>query len=296
MRAAFPPRRMLIQANSRPWVQLYPITIESNTGQFLPLAVLASVSGVLYKRAALDYAGRCESAEDEWMTEQEWLACTNPDQMLDFLREKASVRKLRLFGCACCRRIWPLLTDDRSRQGVEIAERFADGLITELDREKANGLAWWAHGDTYGPLVDYIRRTPEGHRDRKQFDSLMADTYAAEAAAWSGMVEVGWVVGIDNPCEAARLLASRVTAPAQQVIYGKALATAKGEETGQAHLLRDIFGSPFRPVTFDTAILHWNDGTLPKAAQAIYDNRRFDELPILAGDLEEAGCIGSRTS
>ena len=36
--------------------------------------------------------------------------------------------------------------------------------------------------------------------------------------------------------------------------------------------------------------LSWNDGTIPKLAQAIYDDRAFDRLPILADALEEAGC------
>ena len=37
------------------------------------------------------------------MTEAEWLACNDPTPMLEFLRDKASERKLRLFFCACCR-------------------------------------------------------------------------------------------------------------------------------------------------------------------------------------------------
>jgi hypothetical protein len=36
--------------------------------------------------------------------------------------------------------------------------------------------------------------------------------------------------------------------------------------------------------------LTWNDGIVIKLAQAIYEERAFDRLPILADALEEAGC------
>jgi hypothetical protein len=66
------------------------------------------------------------------MTEREWLDGNEPIPMLEFLRDhqKASARKLRLFSVACCRRIWPFLTEERSWNCVEMAECFADGKTT----------------------------------------------------------------------------------------------------------------------------------------------------------------------
>ncbi|WP_143392938.1 hypothetical protein [Fimbriiglobus ruber] len=65
------------------------------------------------------------------MTEAEWLTEDDPTRMWWFVEMKASERKLRLIACACCRRIWHLLNDERSRQAVEMAEQLADGLITK---------------------------------------------------------------------------------------------------------------------------------------------------------------------
>ena len=52
-------------------------------------------------------------------------------------------------------------------------------------------------------------------------------------------------------------------------------------------MLRDIFGNPFRPVAFAPA---WRSPDAVGLAGAIYAERAFDRLPILADALEEAGC------
>jgi hypothetical protein len=68
------------------------------------------------------------------MTEAQWLACEDPNEMLVFVRQ-ASDWKLRLYFCESAWHVRHLLTDNRSWQAVAVAERYADGtaLLTELD-------------------------------------------------------------------------------------------------------------------------------------------------------------------
>jgi hypothetical protein len=68
------------------------------------------------------------------MTEEGWLASSDPRPMLEFLGDKASARKLRLFAVACCRRGWQWqYSDDGCRAALDTAEDVADGRA-----------GWWA--------------------------------------------------------------------------------------------------------------------------------------------------------
>jgi hypothetical protein len=60
------------------------------------------------------------------MTEAEWLTGTDPTPMLKFLKGQASDRKLQMFGCACCRRVWHLL-GTKCHAVIKAVESFADG-------------------------------------------------------------------------------------------------------------------------------------------------------------------------
>jgi hypothetical protein len=73
------------------------------------------------------------------MTEAEWNSSTNPQAMLEFLRDsgRLSYRKLRLFAVACCRSVWDDLPDGEGHNAVEVGEMFADGLTTSDARNDA---------------------------------------------------------------------------------------------------------------------------------------------------------------
>jgi hypothetical protein len=237
------------------------------------------------------------------MTEAEWLACTDPDRMLDYLsgrpptvggwlawlgfrqREQAepgppriSARKLRLYASACCRRIGGLLTDERSRQAVEVAERHADGLATDAELRAAESAAWDAmNAVTRVPM-------PEAGKPRMAWEPHRSEAapqlYAARAAV-----------------ELARGTAEAAVAAAVQAVLEAATewgdtkwATQAAGAAVRAALLRDLVGNPFRPRAIDPAWLEWRGGTVRRIAQAIYDESRFEELPVLADALEEAGC------
>ncbi len=193
------------------------------------------------------------------MTEAEWLACTNPTPMLEYLQGKASNRKLRLIAVACCRRVWSLLSDKHSRRALTIAERYADGEISE---EKL-GFAW---GDA--------RRAAQVAHRREEETAEASAMWAVSMVCEADIGRAVAVAGLAVRCEAF---------PVEQ---GR-LADAQRQ---QSLLLRDIVNNPFRQVILAPARLDRQDGTIPKLAQAIYNDRAFDRLPILADALEEAGC------
>jgi hypothetical protein len=198
------------------------------------------------------------------MTEAEWLACDNPMPMLQFLNGKASDRKLRLFAVACCRRLWPLLTDQRSRLAVDMAECLADGLATEPERAASEAAADEA--------------TRDAILARQANDSLPEMfLLAAKAARYSVLQDVGTEAA--GATVAAYRLISRNPA--------SGLSNRPAANATCSASLRDIFGAPFRPVPL---LSDWLTSTVVALARGIYDERAFDRLPILADALQDTGC------
>jgi len=59
----------------------------------------------------------------------------------------------------------------------------------------------------------------------------------------------------------------------------------------QAAVFRDIVGNPFRPVAFDP---RWRTADTVGLARAVYEDRSFARLPLLADALMDAGCDDDR--
>ena len=219
------------------------------------------------------------------MTETEWLTCTNPQKMLEFLQPDEEARKTRLFKCACCRLLWHLLTDKRSREGVEVAERIADGeadqgelsQAAERSRAVSESKKFWQSGGPHDPL--YSLHTA-------------AET-AKDTTAKKGFIALGIARSTANALGAEAEAAAKARPYSER---GKAAFDAAHRKAFAVlcDYIRDIFGfHRFRAVGIDPGWLSWGDGTILKIAQGAYDERAFDRLPILADALEEAGCTNA---
>jgi hypothetical protein len=75
-------------------------------------------------------------SENEFVTEARWLTCDDPQPMLEFLRGKASDRKLRLFALACFRPYRFMLVPE-TLQARDVAERLAEGTVSPAERKRA---------------------------------------------------------------------------------------------------------------------------------------------------------------
>jgi hypothetical protein len=92
------------------------------------------------------------------MTEAEWLACDDPTPMLEFACGRHGDRKVRLFAVARCRHYWHELEGDAARGSVEVAERYADGLVAGDHLARAREAAW--------QVVETAIRESPGEHDR----------------------------------------------------------------------------------------------------------------------------------
>jgi hypothetical protein len=182
-----------------------------------------------------------------------------------------------LFACACCRAKWASFIAEAYRHAVSVSEKYADGLA---DLELFL-LPIFHEGTDWKSRVD-AEWSFDGDPERLRVELADYWTYAsalfatAESTWGRAYVSGGGSSGRGN-CTASTCFEAhkaRAGVPPHDVPAWRRHRLS--EMARQASLLCDIAGDSFRPVTFDPALLTWRDGTIPKLAQAAYDER---ELP-----------------
>jgi hypothetical protein len=244
------------------------------------------------------------------MTEQEWDASEDPNAMLAVVDKPENARELRLFAVALYHRHrrWLKLeySGDEARplsaRAIRTARKVADGLAKEYRLESVGDdlfsdldLGWsgfiegvdinWQGNPTFTPAVLRSWAIPDL--------ALAATTDHPAASAMEVMTTQAWRIGVQE-----QLLAGATAAPGEADIpihnrlagNESALAHQRKTSAELCDLFRELFGNPFHPVTIGK--LQVSD-ELRRLAQGTYEKDKFDELPILADALEEAGCTNS---
>jgi len=190
------------------------------------------------------------------MTEQEWLACRDPNPLVAAVlipEQRPPGLQVRQAGL---RR--------KLRQFCCACCRRVEHLLTEPDLRALL-------------LAEDFAEKPGTYRLDRRPD------YHVPSGAVSMAVEGYAIVVPHNVLSHVAEEARRLSRPLEEAFAQ--------EKAAQAALFHDVFGNLFRPPPApDPAWLAWERRTVPKLAQAIYDERAFERVPVLADALEDAGC------
>jgi hypothetical protein len=182
------------------------------------------------------------------MTEAEWSVHDSPVALLAHLNADGYSRKLLLYASALCALRPELLTDVLRHWGAAVEAVLA--------------------GEVHPRSLDDLQDRAEN----ESFHLMEHGPVGTRAHYWS-LCHVVCCTWINDPAELD------VPAPA-----GADLAPTR---RFAASLVRDIFGNPFRPVTFSP---EWRTDTTVSLARTMYEAREFGAMPILADALQDAGC------
>ncbi len=203
------------------------------------------------------------------MTEAEWRSST-PNQMIEGLsklfKQIEQQRKGRLFQSAIVRHLDEGIRTKLLLNAVEAVEEHVDRELLDAKLEK------------HRKRIQRRKADPtSAERASSYFASGLLGTGKWSWASVRYMASQFVVRSIDNDLELDRIGKSHEAIAEQRNNYRDQLK----------RLLICIFGNPFRPVAFDSA---WLSSTARGIAEAIYDDRAFDRLPILGDALQDAGC------
>lgn len=208
------------------------------------------------------------------MTEGKWLLNTDPINMIKGLEQRGFdlPRRRRLFGCACCRRVWPLLQWEVARRAVELSEAFSYGKVTEAE--------FLAHGKAldFADIEDQLAGTAH-----TQLSACVVGAIASARCLLSLHVQLLYVV-MSTSTDVSR---DYMPNPRCNEVLGRTVGFDHAELAVKANLLRDVFGNPYRAVKFNPA---WRTTAVLSIARTMHENREFSEMPSLGDGLRAAGC------
>jgi hypothetical protein len=202
-------------------------------------------------------------------------------------------RKLRLFACACCRSIWNVIPDT-AKGKVEVAERFSDGKATEEELLRASENAGRISNRMRLKVDDAITKHRNARGETREQKRVIRERLGAEYSAACAASKSA----TRNAHEAAQRVPSMVSYAAY--CWELASASCHNAEMHRRvvgkyrELIHSIFQDIFNSVEINPEWLTWQSGTVRKVAQFIYDEHHFQDIPILADALEEAGCTDER--
>jgi hypothetical protein len=201
------------------------------------------------------------------MTEAEWLACEEEEEMFATLRAWVSSarRKWRLLALACLEQFRPHFPHRNDYSAVlEMIARDSEEEWTFDERLHALEMS-----------TRILRLVVDDASEQRWH-------YVAEALAeaLNDAVQHAWEIHVP-------FVASRCCAAAYYLATGGSAEARTREGRHQARLIREIFGNPFRPVPLDPL---WLTSDVQALARGIYEERAFDRMPILADALQDAGC------
>lgn len=160
------------------------------------------------------------------MTETEWMNCEWPSDMLRHLDRKISDEAFMRFSVACCRRIWPLITDARSRAVIDATDGYLNRSVTS--EAAASILTEWELAYRRGEVEDLV-----GGCTNDAIDSVagLGDGNAMKVA-WACSESVGYAAS--SPLRST-------AAPEAEAVAAWRTAELK-ERVAQCSLIRELFG------------------------------------------------------
>lgn len=257
-----------------------------------------------------------------------WLGYETPSEMLTYAFQNLVYRQTRLFFCGCLRKIWPLLTDNRSRSAV-----------IEME-DKADTIANLEEYPIYSTLVDCLT-VPTRFTNQYPYTQRGSPLITSDYAQWCAAEAVTILARNLLPFDTREVMSffthiRRAEILNDEWILPPTTSHLMPEVTDLYFdiLNRKYFMDPhssyyehmdedelcicghrydkhldtqfkaintlycgiyscscprFWPNRWNT----WNSGTIPSLSQHMYNLRDFSTMSILGDALEEAGCQDS---